>query len=405
MKQLKNASKSVGRSTVKSWLAVFAFIFAGTSSADAYRCSNSNQLNRPSWMNDFGLNNDPEQVFGYSEARPKWRQSLGELNQILKAQAISNLAINIRADVKSSVSSEQNYVNDKGEERTVIRGSTQSQLSLGFLSGTQYFVDQANCVAYARVGIPKSQLPFVFAYSDFRSHQQKLENGTITLADISNFKFIETSLKSATENDATNNLSESIQLELIRVKAETSIVEISIRTQQLESGIDTARSRLMMANDTLNAIGNLQADGIEASELNSAKKALLRIRDEISATLGKNLTAIFWTADQIGSNAVKSLLERKEDRFYYADDISSLDALIDKAREFELKNALHAIIETENQRKLGFDEVDISIKLVYYEVQTGKELTSKIANTKAVGRPITNDEIKRKIGATLDGLL
>lgn len=390
---------------MSKWLLLVIGLMSSISTANAYRCSTSSQLERPDWMQTYGLNNNDEQIYGFSETRPKWRQSLEEINQLLQAQALSNLAINIRANVKSSIVSEQTYINDKSEERTVIKGSTASQLSLGFLSGTQYFIDQNNCVAYARVGIPKSQLPFVFAYSDFKMHQQKLEDGNVSMADISDFKLIEAVLNETINSGSAEFLVESVKLELKRAKADTDIAEVELRTRQSTREDGPAREQLKKVNRILSAIETLNANGLESDRLNKSREKLEQVKDTISAILGKNLTAIFWTADDIANEAVEGVLQRNRERFYYTKSIGSLEGLIKQAKNYELKDVIHIVIQKKNGRRLSFDEVDISIELHYIDTLTAQRTKSETTQFKAIGRPITDEAIKSKIEDRLEGLL
>jgi hypothetical protein len=381
-----------------SWLSV--------AQAEAYRCSESKAQPRPEWMRSFGLNTDASQLFGYAQTRPSKTQTLSEIDQVLKTMALSDLSLNIRSDVSSSVVSEQGFVDGETSEKMLIAGKTESTLSFGMLSGSQLFIDEAKCVAYARVSIVKSDLPYILALSDFRDYQLKLAAGNASLSDVSRLPDLLANLKKAGQTPGTRSQLTSMQSQIDRTQADSKLREVSLRLDDIRTADKAVAALRKDAVAIISLTDELSKRVPSPPDINAAGNEAQKILAEIDQIYAKPLIAVSWTStDQETHGALLDLIDGTKDKYWAPAHSDTQDKLIAKANDYKLRQALFVSISSDTNRKFGIDEADIIINLHFINTENGSPIRTETLKTKAIGRPINNGIIADKIRKTLESVL
>ena len=392
-------------------LSKFSFLFGSLfftnfAGANAYECSEVSQLAPPKWVVDYGSNEDQSIVYGYSALKPQRNQTLDQINQLLKANSIGDLALNIRASVESAISSEQTFIDDKATEKTKIVSKTKSNLSLSNLSGTSIFIDQLNCIAFARTGLAKADLPFIFALSDFRNFQKILNEGSASLQDIKSFDKTIALLETAAASSSSKNNFLAMAQEISRTSVKAKIAEIKIRVRTA-SQIDLEPQRKKSeATKVLELIKELEVTEIDEAQYSKEKDLAKDILNQIDAVLGKELIAVAWSVEnETIAAGLNQYFSEASEQYWLPDRINTAQNLGEITAKYNLDTALFLTIQTNKSRKFGIDEVDIEVGIEYISPsnKTGNK-TQKI-ETKAIGRPVLDEDIAKKIKLALERAL
>ena len=383
------------------WL--FLTNFAG---ASAYECSGVSELAPPNWVVDYGSNDDQSIVYGYAALKPQRNQTLDQINQLLKANSIGDLALNIRASVESAISSEQTFINDKATEKTKIVSKTKSDLSLSNLSGTLIFIDQLNCIAFARTGLAKADLPFIFALSDFRNFQKILNEGTASLQDIKGFDKTLALLETAGASSSSKNNFLAMAQEISRTSVKAKIAEIKIRVRTA-SQIDLEPQRKKSeATKVLELIKELEVTEIDEAQYSNEKDLAKDILNQIDAVLGKELIAVAWSVEnETLAAGLNQYFSEASEQYWLPDLINTAENLGEITAKYNLDTALFLTIQTNKSRKFGIDEVDIEVGIEYISPSNKTENKTQKIETKAIGRPVLDEDIAKKIRLALERAL
>jgi hypothetical protein len=400
------------RSLLKlTFLSKFSFLFGwlfltNFTSADAYECSGVSQLAPPKWVVDYGSNDNQSIVYGYAALKPQRNQTLDQINQLLKANSIGDLALNIRASVESAISSEQTFINDKATEKTKIVSKTKSDLSLSNLSGTLIFIDQLNCIAFARTGLAKADLPFIFALSDFRNFQKILNEGTASLQDIKGFDKTLALLETAGASSSSKNNFLAMAQEISRTSVKAKIAEIKIRVRTA-SQIDLEPQRKKSeATKVLELIKELEVTEIDEAQYSNEKDLAKDILNQIDAVLGKELIAVAWSVEnETLAAGLNQYFSEASEQYWLPDRINTAENLGEITAKYNLDTALFLTIQTNKSRKFGIDEVDIEVGIEYISPSNKTENKSQKIETRAIGRPVLDEDIAKKIRLALERAL
>lgn len=374
--------------------------------AEAYRCSKSNAQTPPEWMSSFGLNNDAGQLFGYAQTRPSKEQSLSDMDQVLKTMALSDLSLNIRSDVSSSIVSEQAFANGETSEKMLIAGKTESSISIGMLSGSQLFIDEAKCIAYARVSITKSDLPYIIALSDFRDYQVKLADGQASLGDVLRLPDLLANLRKAGQTSDTSGQLASMQSQIERTQKDSKKLEVILRLKEIRSADKTVAAIRKDAASIVTLADELSEFDASSTDIKAAGNEAREILAEIDKIYAKPIIAVSWSSvAQETNETLLDLINGVNDKYWAPTHSDTQEKLVIKANDYKLQQALFVTITSDTSQKFGIDEAEIIINLNFIDTKNGSAVRTETLKTKAIGRPISNEIIADKIRKTLEGVL
>lgn len=385
--------------------ALFVLCLAFGGPAEARICNGPQTSPTPAWVAGFGQNTDAASIFGYAETRPGKKQTLAEITQILKAQALSDLALNIQANVTSEISTDLTFDGGKERSSTNISNNARSNLSFVSVTETVSWVNEQSCRAFARVSLLRKDIPYVRALNAFVSSSTILQGDEATLETVSGLEGVVASLQQASQSGsaATRQHFASLtgQFEAVRKTANKQAMKLHKARMTTENASPAAR--LASAAHLIEVLSKkTDAPPSEAGLLADAKA----VQANLNAIIGSGQTAVAWsTGNRAVSDGLSSLFEARKENFWLAETGTARAALMKQASTYQLKAALFVDIGTQLNRKFGIDEVDITIKLNYLAVPSGNITRSKTLKTKAIGRPINDKAIADKIVAVLQPAL
>ncbi|NBR51059.1 MAG: hypothetical protein EBT87_04785 [Alphaproteobacteria bacterium] len=357
-------------------------------------------------MSSFGLNNDAGQLFGYAQTRPSKEQSLSDIDQALKTMALSDLSLNIRSDVSSSIISEQAFANGEASEKMLIAGKTESSISIGMLSGSQLFIDEAKCIAYARVSITKSDLPYIIALSDFRDYQVKLADGQASLSDVLRLPDLLANLRKTGQTSDTSGQLASMQSQIERTQKDSKKLEVTLRLKEIRSADKTVAAIRKDAASIVTLADELSEFDASSPDIKAAGNEAREILAEIDKIYAKPIIAISWSSVAQETNAtLLNLINGVNDKYWAPTHSDTQEKLVIKANDYKLQQALFVTITSDTSQKFGIDEAEIIINLNFIDTKNGSAVRTETLKTKAIGRPISNEIIADKIRKTLEGVL
>ena len=230
------------------------------------------------------------------KTRPSKEQSLSDIDQALKTMALSDLSLNIRSDVSSSIVSEQAFANGETSEKMLIAGKTESSISIGMLSGSQLFIDEAKCIAYARVSITKSDLPYIIALSDFRDYQVKLADGQASLGDVLRLPDLLANLRKAGQTSDTSGQLASMQSQIERTQKDSKKLEVILRLKEIRSADKTVAAIRKDAASIVTLADELSEFDASSPDIkaagNEAREILAKIDKIYAKTDNRNFVVI-----------------------------------------------------------------------------------------------------------------
>ena len=371
------------------------------SDAIAYQCDEASAKKVPVWVNQYGLNTNPDFMFGYSQLIPAKKQSLQSINEKLKANALADLATNVNSEVSRTIVSTRD---DLGNDQAVIESSAESNISTGQLSSVDSFIDQKACIAYARVAIEKANIPFISAMSFLRLMKQKTVFNTIKLSEIDAANsLLETlpSIASRAGQSATAQLA-SLTPELNSIETEINSRKIDILASSLSIFSGSKRKELELAEEILGLIVIVEQAGQSSARHANQQKKASQIREAIAQILATNKIAVGWMkSNNAVDEAIRKVIENSPDKYWAVPYRLDAEGLKKAASEYELKQALYLELATNKARKFGIDEVDITLNLTYMPVEGSSPPKTQTVTGKAIGRPISGEIIAEKVSALL----
>ena len=385
-------------------MAVFITAWSAHGTAEAYLCAAANATPRPDWVAQFGNNGAQTHVFGYAQTRPRMAQSLDALHATLKSQALADLALNIKSNVTSEVSTTQLFLGDNAQSRTEIVGRASSILSLNLLDGTRTYIDETKCIAYARVQLSRDDLPFVLALSEVERFERQLNVRLAPLEDIARLPVLLANLQQAADiasvPTAKHYAALEPQLGQLRFKAREQ--EIGLRFEKFETPNTPARKKLAEAAAILALIAEQNRTNQKMSKQTAAIQHQLTKRTaEIESVLGSDKTIVGWTTLGPAADGILHETVAQTGKPYWHPALRTMSETAKTGKNYELKRALWIAIKPTWARRFGIDEVTIAMTLTYFDPETGRVLEEKPLKVKAVGRPIDDAKIADKIAETV----
>ena len=368
--------------------------------AAAYTCAPENQMPKPSWVESFGKNADAADIFGYAQTRPQAGRALVDITQLLKSRALSDLALNIRSNISSKISSELSVTNNSEQDVTRIESAAESSLSLNAVSDTQIHIDEQACMIFARVSLKRADLPYILALSDFQQFAAQLNFDSASQDDLSRFSALLDGLIAAETAASAFARAQHISLkgDIERVSNLARDREIELMTEQLSSLAGAPGEKRQFVGRLLSLLQNKGADisPFQAQSKNQAEQLLA----EIDSVMGSSLIAVGWQTDNAAlDEALEAFFDARQEKFWHAAQGTNLDKLGDIMKAYDLETSLFIEAISKTTRKFGIDEVDINIELTYITGKAVRESTQ--TKTKAIGRPINDRAIADKIISTL----
>jgi len=382
-------------------IGAFCFLALGPmNEAAAYTCALENQMPKPSWMASFGQNADAADIFGYAQTRPQAGRALVDITQLLKSRALSDLALNIRSNISSKISSELSVINNSEQDVTRIESAAETSLSLNAVSDTQIHIDEQACMIFARVSLRRADLPYILALSDFQQFAAQLNFHSASQDDLSRFSALLDGLTKA-ETAATafaRAQHASLQGDIERVSNLARDREIELMTEQLATLAGTPKEKRQFAGRLLSLLQD-KGDDISPSQAESKNQAE-QVLAEINALMGSARIAVGWQTDNAAlDEALVAFFDIRQESFWHTEQGSDINELSDIMRAYELETSLFIKPTTKTTRKFGIDEVDINIELTY--IFDKEPTNTKQMTTQAIGRPINDRAIADKIISTL----
>lgn len=375
--------------------------------AFAIKCEPSRQELEPAWIKSFGSNSEAVNIYGYSQVVPKRRQSLAELRAELKSLALADLALNVQADVTSSITSQQQFINNDEQQQTDIITAAKTSIRVFDLS-VDTFIDQKTCTAFGRVSFAKKDVPYAVAVAEIRRYGQSLDTQNLNLREIEKIEELVLNLEKAAATGSA-----SAQSQLSAFKAE--LVQIRMRAIEKEADLRLANlsalnahpdeqlnfiEKLLLNLETLEASGPLSPYQLDGRQTAEERKA------EIKAILGSNIVSVYWDEKNTSLNSALGLFvaENKE-RFWRPKSVYDEEKFLSLSSDFKIERSIVFEAATKATRKFGIDEVDIQLQI--RRLGNGWENSAKTQTikTKAIGRPISNDAIANKIKEVIEEAL
>lgn len=388
-----------------AYLAFFCSL--APSPANAYKCEPSRQGVEPSWVRAFGKNSEPLSIYGYAQLVPNRRQSLAELRSELKSLALADLALNIQADVTSSITSQQQFTNNSEQQRTEILSAAKTSLRVFDLS-LDTFINERTCSAFGRVSFSRGDVPFAISVAEIRRFASRLEGSELSLREI---RKIEELILNLEKTAISGSASAKSQLNAFKPE----LAQIRMRAIEVEAGLQLANlaqlnahpdeqlefiDRLLLNLEMLEASAPLtknQLDGRQAAE----ERKL-----EINSVLGSNIISVYWDKkNEPLDSALKAFLEENRATFWRPQGVYDETKFISISSDYKISRNIIFEVNTQTNRKFGIDEVEIQLQMRYLGEGWGTPPRTNSINTKAIGRPIDNDTIASKIKTTIEGAL
>lgn len=383
----------------------FVLCLAFANRAEASICSGALTAPTPTWVINFGQNTNAQSIFGYAQTRPDKNQTLADVTQILKTQALSDLALNIQANVTSEISADLTFDGNNERSSTRINNNAQSNLSFVSVTETITYVNEQSCRVYARVSLLRKDIPYVLALNGFVTTAKVLQNKKATRQTIAGLEDVIAALQQSSKEGsaATRQHFASLSGKLDAVRQTANAQSLELHKALMTSQDAPPSARLASATQLIEALSkNTDATSSDAGLLADAKA----LRAKLNAIIGGKLTAVAWsTSNRSVSAGLSTLFEARKENFWLAGTGTTLAALMTQASAYQLKTALFVDITRQINRRFGIDEVDITIKLNYLAVPSGDITQSKTFITKAIGRPINDKAIADKIVAVLQPAL
>jgi hypothetical protein len=383
------------------------FCSLAPSPANAYKCEPSRQGVEPSWVQTFGKNSEPLSIYGYAQLVPNRRQSLAELRSELKSLALADLALNIQADVTSSITSQQQFTNNSEQQRTEILSAAKTSLRVFDLS-LDTFINERTCSAFGRVSFSRGDVPFAISVAEIRRFASRLEGSELSLREI---RKIEELILNLEKTAISGSASAKSQLNAFKPE----LVQIRMRAIEVETGLQLANlaqlnshpdeqlefiDRLLLNLEMLEASAPLtknQLDGRQAAE----ERKL-----EINSVLGSNIISVYWDKkNEPLDSALKTFLKENRATFWRPQGVYDETKFISISSDYKISRNIIFEVNTQTSRKFGIDEVEIQLQMRYLGEGWGTPPRTNSINTKAIGRPIDNDTIANKIKTTIEGAL
>lgn len=376
-----------------------------STSAFAFECDNEIDKAAPSWVNKYGLNTDPKFMFGYAQIIPQKNQSLQEINEQLKANALADLSTSINSEVSRTIVSRRDNL---GNDQAVIQSSAESNISTGQLSSSDSFIDQKECIAYARVAIEKANIPFISAVSFLRLLKQKTIFNTVKLSEIDAANgLLETlpDIAAQAGPSATAQLA-SLTPELKSIETEVNSRKIDILASSLATFSGSKRKELELAEEILALIEKIGQTGQSSTRHANQQKIATQTRDAISQILATNKIAVGWIrTNEAVDEAIRGVIENSPEKYWAAPTRSDAEGLKKMASGYELKRILYLELSTTKSRKFGIDEVDITLQLINLPIDKNISPKTQTVKGKAIGRPISDEIIAEKVSGLLKSAL
>jgi hypothetical protein len=180
----------------------------------------------------FGKNSEPLSIYGYAQLVPNRRQSLAELRSELKSLALADLALNIQADVTSSITSQQQFTNNSEQQRTEILSAAKTSLRVFDLS-LDTFINERTCSAFGRVSFSRGDVPFAISVAEIRRFASRLEGSELSLREI---RKIEELILNLEKTAISGSASAKSQLNAFKPE----LVQIRMRAIEVETGLQLA---------------------------------------------------------------------------------------------------------------------------------------------------------------------
>ena len=404
MKPFASASrKQLLSSAMPRFLSIgvfFLLLLGASGQASAYTCAPENQKPQPSWVASFGQNADARVIFGYAQTRPQTDRALVDVTQLLKSRALSDLALNIRSDVSSKISSELRVTNDAEQGVVRMESAAESNLSLNAVRDTQIYVDEQACMILARVSLQRSDLPYIVALSDFQKFSSQLDFDAASIDNLSLFSSLLDDLTSAVvgASDLVRAQHSALQGDIERARKLALNREIVLMTQQLPTLTGAPKDKQQFASRLLSL---LQEKGDELSPAQAqSKNNAKQLLDEIDALMGSTQIAVGWQTGNLALDAaLETFFETRHAKYWRAAQATDIDKLNELKRAYDLKTSLFIQATSKTTRNFGIDEVDIRIELTYMVDKSPPNTKQMI--TKAIGRPVNDEAIADKIISTL----
>jgi hypothetical protein len=369
--------------------------------AYAFKCDKDNAKRPPIWVSQYGLNTNPDFMYGYAQLIPKKKQSLQRINEQLKANALGDLSTSINSEVSRTVISQRDNL---GNDQAFIQSSAESNISTGQLSSIDSFIDQKECIAYARVAIEKANIPFISAVSYLRLMRQKTVFNTIKLSEIEAANSLLAGLPDMAAQSgqtATTQLA-SLSPELTSIETEINSRKIDILALSLSIFSGSKRKELELAAEILDLIKKVEQSGQSPARHASVQKNASQKHQAILQVLASDKIAIGWIKTKTAiDGAILKAIDKNPDKYWAAPTSTDAEELKKTAAEFELKQTLYLELTTQKARKFGIDEVDITLSLSYAPVQSSIAPTTLNLAGRAIGRPISDDIIAEKVSSLL----
>lgn len=384
----------------------FAFSASLLSDAHGFECDVGAQKPEPSWVAQMGTNSDLETVYGYAQTRPLSGSPLTQVLQILKSNAMADLALNIRSDVTSNISTEMNFDGDDASDKTQIKAASQSSLSFGALGDTQIFIDNLACMVFTRVGLTRTDIPYVLALSDFRRFEASVKTTNLTMLQLDELSQILKALQNAAKlgRPVIQQQYLALEPEINKVTAITNEKLIGLMAAQLDglTGTPKEKREFLQRLSTLLSIKNKK---MTVSDL-EIKKAVDKSLAALDSVVGSKLMAVSWKAQSVSINSnLEAYFANASETFWLAGTLDDPTKLLNLSSQYDLSSALFFDISTNTSRQFGIDEVAINVELLYYDNGEPQRDKSKILSGKAIGRPINDTIISQKIINLIDAAL
>lgn len=379
-------------------------------SAQAFDCDPDEKILRPNWMSTFGQNTDKQVIYGFAQTKPQRRQSLSDITQLLKNNAMADLALNIQSNVSSNISTELSLDGDKVSERTTIQSAAQSSLSISALSDTRDFVDTSKCMVFTRVSLQRTDVPYVLAMSKLRQFEKALTSQTISLEELAQLPDLlqDLAFASETASPTTRQQFNAAQSDLRRLSDTVRDFEITLRAAQLRTLVGTPRQK----RDFLkNLLSLLEAKSSPLSAEDRAnKKNAQSLLSSLENIVGSQLTAVSWgPSSPAVQMALSGFFDERTQAYWRPDALPeatpNTQSLAEVAQRYELKSALFIEVTTLQKRQYGITEVDITLELNYFNPSNGASVKREKLAGRAIGRNLNDEIIADRIIAILDDKL
>tara|TARA_B100000963_G_scaffold337352_1_gene333265 strand:- start:3458 stop:4669 length:1212 start_codon:yes stop_codon:yes gene_type:complete len=386
-------------------LASLVFIcFLILSPANAYKCEPSRQGLEPSWLPSFGQNSAPLNIYGYAQLVPNRRQSLAELRSELKSLALADLALNIQADVTSSITSQQQFINNSEEQRTEILSAAKTSLTVFDLS-LDTFINERTCTAFGRVSFVRRDVPFVISVAEIRRYAKNLNDLELNLREIGKIEELISNLEKAAMSGSTSAKSQlsAFKPELVEIRMRAIEAEADLQLANLPKLNSHPDEQLEFINRFLLNLEMLEAAApLSKSQLDGRQAAEER-KLEINSVIGSEIISVYWdNKNEPLDSALKTFLKENRDSYWRPQGVYDETKFISISSDFKLNRSIIFEANTQTSRKFGIDEVDIQLQMRYLGEGWGTPPRTNSINTKAIGRPIDNDTIADKIKTTIE---